>query len=101
MFGYNLSVAVWVGFIALFGIAVDNGVITATYLEQTFRKRKISSIDDARQATVLACLKRIRPCLMTVATTVIALMPVLLSTGRGSDVMKPMAIPTVGGMTVA
>ncbi|ODS30827.1 MAG: Co/Zn/Cd resistance protein CzcA [Candidatus Scalindua rubra] len=101
VFGYNLSVAVWVGFIALFGIAVDNGVITATYLEQTFRKRKISSIDDARQATVLACLKRIRPCLMTVATTVIALMPVLLSTGRGSDVMKPMAIPTVGGMTVA
>jgi Cu(I)/Ag(I) efflux system membrane protein CusA/SilA len=101
VFGYNLSVAVWVGFIALFGIAVDNGVITATYLDQTFRKRKISSIEDAREATVLACLKRIRPCLMTVATTIIALMPILLSTGRGSDVMKPMAIPTVGGMTVA
>jgi len=101
VFGYNLSVAVWVGFIALFGIAVDNGVITATYLEQTFRKRKISSIEDARDATVLACLKRIRPCLMTVATTIIALMPILLSTGRGSDVMKPMAIPTIGGMTVA
>ncbi len=101
IFGYNLSVAVWVGFIALFGIAVDNGVITATYLDQTFRKRKISSVDDVREATVLACLKRIRPCLMTVATTIIALMPILLSTGRGSDVMKPMAIPTVGGMTVA
>ena len=101
VFGYNLSVAVWVGFIALFGIAVDNGVITAVYLDQTFRKRKISSIDDVREATVLACLKRIRPCLMTVATTIIALMPILLSTGRGSDVMKPMAIPTVGGMTVA
>jgi len=101
VFDYNLSVAVWVGFIALFGIAVDNGVITAAYLEQTFRKRKISSIKDARDATVSACLKRIRPCLMTVATTVIALMPVLLSTGRGSDVMKPMAIPTVGGMIVA
>ncbi len=93
VFGYNLSVAVWVGFIALFGIAVDNGVITAVYLDQTFRKRKISSIDDVREATVLACLKRIRPCLMTVATTIIALMPILLSTGRGSDVMKPMAIP--------
>ena len=101
VFGYNLSVAVWVGFIALFGIAVDNGVITAVYLDQTFRKRKISSIDDVREATVLACLKRIRPCLMTVATTIIALMPILFSTGRGSDVMKPMAIPTVGGMTVA
>ncbi|MBT6053153.1 MAG: efflux RND transporter permease subunit, partial [Candidatus Scalindua sp.] len=58
------------------------------------------SIQDAREATVQAGLKRIRPCLMTSATTIIALMPILLSTGRGSDVMKPMAIPTVGGMAV-
>jgi Cu(I)/Ag(I) efflux system membrane protein CusA/SilA len=100
IFGYNLSVAVWVGFIALFGIAVDDGVVIATYLDQTFKKRKISSIQDAREATVQAGLKRIRPCLMTSATTIIALMPILLSTGRGSDVMKPMAIPTVGGMAV-
>ena len=100
IFGYNLSVAVWVGFIALFGIAVDDGVVIATYLDQTFKKRKIKSIQDAREATVQAGLKRIRPCLMTSATTIIALMPILLSTGRGSDVMKPMAIPTVGGMAV-
>lgn len=100
IFGYNLSVAVWVGFIALFGIAVDDGVVIATYLEQSFKRRKISSIQDAREATVQAGLKRIRPAIMTVATTVLALMPILLSTGRGSDVMKPMAIPTVGGMTV-
>ena len=100
IFGYNLSVAVWVGFIALFGIAVDDGVVIATYLDQTFKKRKIKSIQDARDATVQAGLKRIRPCLMTSATTIIALMPILLSTGRGSDVMKPMAIPTVGGMAV-
>ncbi|MCP4268995.1 MAG: efflux RND transporter permease subunit, partial [Candidatus Brocadiaceae bacterium] len=97
---YNLSVAVWVGFIALFGIAVDDGVVIATYLDQTFKKRKIRSIADAREATIHAGLKRIRPCLMTSATTIIALMPILFSTGRGSDVMKPMAIPTVGGMAV-
>ena len=100
IFGYNLSVAVWVGFIALFGIAVDDGVIIATYLEQSFRKRKITSIADAREATVQAGIKRIRPAIMTIATTVLALTPILLSTGRGSDIMKPMAIPTVGGMTV-
>jgi Cu(I)/Ag(I) efflux system membrane protein CusA/SilA len=89
-----------VGFIALFGIAVDDVVVIATYLEQTFKKLKIRSVADIREATVQAGLKRIRPCLMTSATTIIALMPILLSTGRGSDVMKPMAIPTVGGMTV-
>ncbi len=100
IFGYNLSVAVWVGFIALFGIAVDDGVIIATYLEQSFKRRKISSVQDAREATVQAGLKRIRPAIMTVATTVLALTPVLISTGRGADLMKPMAIPTVGGMTV-
>lgn len=100
IFDYNLSVAVWVGFIALFGIAVDDGVIIATYLEQSFKKRKIDTIEDAREATVQAGLRRIRPAIMTVATTVLALIPVLMSTGRGSDVMKPMAIPTVGGMTV-
>jgi Cu(I)/Ag(I) efflux system membrane protein CusA/SilA len=99
--GYNLSVAVWVGFIALFGIASDNGVVTATYLDQIFEARKISSIKDIREATIIAGKKRIRPCLMTTFTTVLALIPVLTSTGRGSDVMKPMAIPSVGGMAVA
>lgn len=100
IFGYNLSVAVWVGFIALFGIAIDDGVLIATYLEQIFSKRKIASIQDIRDATVQAGLKRIRPAFMTVLTTILALIPVLISTGRGSDVMKPMAIPTVGGMSV-
>ena len=100
IFDYNLSVAVWVGFIALFGIAVDDGVVISAYLEQSFKKRKISSIKDVRDATVQAGLKRIRPAIMTSATTILALIPILLSTGRGSDVMKPMAIPTVGGMTV-
>ena len=95
----NLSVAVWVGFLALFGIASDDGVIICTYLNQVFRDKNPDSVQTIREATLLAGRRRIRPCLMTVATTVLALIPVLTSTGRGSDVMVPMAIPTVGGMT--
>lgn len=97
----NLSVAVWVGFIALFGIATDDGVVMATYLVQTFRRMQPKSPDEVREAVVLAGNKRIRPCLMTTATTVLALLPVLTATGRGSDIMIPMAIPAFGGMLVA
>ena len=96
----NLSVAVWVGFLALFGIATDNGVIQSTYLDQVFRERKPDTIDGARDATMAAAKRRIRPCLMTSATTILALIPVLTSVGRGSDVMVPMAIPSFGGMLV-
>ena len=96
----NLSVAVWVGFLALFGIASDNGVIQSTYLDQVFRDRKPASIDEIRQATVIAAQRRVRPCLMTSATTILALIPILTSVGRGSDVMVPMAIPSFGGMLV-
>ena len=96
----NLSVAVWVGFLALFGIASDDGVVIATYLEQSFRRDRIVNIQDAREATVTAGLRRVRPCLMTTATTLSALIPVLTSTGRGSDIMVPMAIPSFGGMTI-
>jgi copper/silver efflux system protein len=94
----NLSVAVWVGFLALFGIATDDGVVMATYLEGTFRGRRMQSTADIRRATIEASLKRVRPCLMTTATTILALIPVLTSTGRGSDIMVPMAIPSFGGM---
>ncbi|MEJ2701833.1 MAG: efflux RND transporter permease subunit [Sedimentisphaerales bacterium] len=96
----NLSVAVWVGFLALFGIASDNGVIQSTYLDQVFRERKPASISEMREATIVAAQRRIRPCLMTSATTILALIPVLTSVGRGSDVMVPMAIPSFGGMLV-
>jgi Cu(I)/Ag(I) efflux system membrane protein CusA/SilA len=96
----NLSVAVWVGFLALFGIASDDGVVMATYLEQSFRKHKTDSIQHIKDATVVAGNRRVRPCLMTTATTILALLPVLTSTGRGSDVMVPMAIPSFGGMTI-
>ena len=96
----NLSVAIWVGFLALFGIASDNGVVIATYLRQSFAARKIASVQDIRDATVEGAVRRIRPCLMTSATTILALIPVLTSTGRGSDMMVPMAIPSFGGMLV-
>jgi Cu(I)/Ag(I) efflux system membrane protein CusA/SilA len=97
----NLSVAVWVGFIALFGIATDDGVIMATYLTQTFKKNNPSTMRGIRDSVIEAGEKRIRPCLMTTATTLLALLPVLTSTGRGSDIMIPMAIPSFGGMLVA
>ena len=97
----NLSVAVWVGFIALFGIATDDGVLIATYLDQSFMRNKPTSHDEVRAAVLEAGLRRIRPALMTVSTTMIALLPVLTSTGRGADIMIPMAIPTFGGMAFA
>ena len=97
----NLSVAVWVGFLALFGIATDNGVIIGTYLQQVFEENKPGDIEAIRKATVRAGVRRIRPAMMTVGTTILALLPVLTSTGRGSDVMVPMAIPTFGGMILA
>ncbi|MEY8779475.1 efflux RND transporter permease subunit [Allomuricauda sp. XS_ASV26] len=97
----NLSVAVWVGFIALFGIATDDGVVMATYLTQTFDKNKPDNLKQIRASVLEAGEKRIRPCLMTTATTILALLPVLTSTGRGSDIMIPMAIPSFGGMLIA
>lgn len=97
----NLSVAVWVGFIALFGIATDDGVVMATYLTQTFDKNKPDNLKSIRASVLEAGEKRIRPCLMTTATTILALLPVLTSTGRGSDIMIPMAIPSFGGMLIA
>ncbi len=96
----NLSVAVWVGFLALFGIASDNGVILATYLRQSFAARRPTTVEQIRETTTRAGQRRVRPALMTTATTLLALMPVLTSTGRGSDIMIPMAIPSFGGMAI-
>jgi Cu(I)/Ag(I) efflux system membrane protein CusA/SilA len=96
----NLSVAIWVGFLALFGIASDDGVVMCTYLKQSFQDRTPASVDEIRQKVIEAGKRRIRPCLMTTATTILALIPVLTSTGRGSDIMVPMAIPSFGGMTI-
>jgi Cu(I)/Ag(I) efflux system membrane protein CusA/SilA len=97
----NLSVAVWVGFLALFGIATDNGVIVCTYLQQRFKEKRPKTIDAIRAATVEAGERRVRPAMMTSVTTILALLPVLTSTGRGADIMVPMAIPSFGGMCLA
>jgi len=94
----NLSVAVWVGFLALFGIATDDGVLVATFLKDSFEKNKPDSIQEIRDAVVEGGKRRVRPAMMTTATTILALLPILTSTGRGSDIMLPMAIPSFGGM---
>lgn len=96
----NLSIAVWVGFIALFGIATDDGVLMGTYIHDTFIERDPQTREEIREAVIHAGLKRVRPAVMTTATTLIALLPILTSTGKGSDIMVPMAIPTFGGMLI-
>jgi Cu(I)/Ag(I) efflux system membrane protein CusA/SilA len=96
----NLSVAVWVGFIALFGIATNDGVIMGTYIHQVFEQHHPGTVSDVREAVVLAGKKRVRPAMMTTAVAVIALLPVLTSTGKGADIMVPMAIPMFGGMII-
>ena len=96
----NLSIAVWVGFIALFGIATNDGVIMGTYIHQVFEDKKPATVDEVREAVVIAGKKRVRPAMMTTAVAVIALLPVLSSTGKGADIMVPMAIPAFGGMII-
>ncbi|MBL4885629.1 MAG: efflux RND transporter permease subunit, partial [Planctomycetaceae bacterium] len=98
--GVGMNTAIWVGFIALFGLAVDDGVVMATYIQQVIKRTEIRTVSELRTAVYLAGLKRIRPCIMTTVTTLVALMPVLLSTGRGADVAKAMAIPVFGGMLI-
>lgn len=93
----NLSVAVWVGFIALFGVATDDGVLMGTYIHHVFLEKNPQTRHAIREAVVTAGLKRVRPAATTTATT---LLPVLTSTGKGADIMVPMAIPTFGGMLI-
>ncbi len=97
----RMTVAVWVGFLALFGIATDNGVIVATYLMQLFRGKAPSSVSEVHALVIEAGQRRVRPCVMTTATTLLALLPVVTSQGRGSDLMVPMALPSVGGVVLA
>ena len=96
-----LSVAVWVGFVALFGIATDDGVLMGTKLDQLFAERNPDSIESVHQTVIDGGRLRVLPAILTTVTTIVALLPVLTSTGRGADIMIPMAIPTVGGMMVA
>ncbi len=98
--GVEMNTAMWVGFIALFGLAADDGIVMATYMRETLKRRTIRSVEDVRSAIYEAGLKRIRPCMMTTITTLAALVPVLLSTGRGADVARAMALPIFGGMLI-
>lgn len=96
----NLSVAVWIGVIALIGIATDDGVVMATYLKQVFERDPPKTVAEVRERTLEAGCRRVRPCLMTTATTILALLPVVTSQGRGADIMVPLALPALGGMTI-
>ncbi len=98
--GFNTSVAVWVGFIALFGIAVDDGVLMITFLQQGIKKNAPIDWNGLKESIIEAGSRRIRPLIMTTVTTVAALLPIMWATGTGSEVIKPMAIPTLGGMLV-
>lgn len=100
MHSINLSIAVWVGFIALFGLATSDGVLMGTYIHDTFEARNPKTREEIREAVIYAGLKRVRPAAMTTATALIALLPVLTSTGKGAEIMVPMAIPTFGGMLI-
>ncbi|MGB9467157.1 MAG: CusA/CzcA family heavy metal efflux RND transporter [Candidatus Acidiferrum sp.] len=100
--GYNFSVAVWVGYIALFGIAVETGVVMVVYLHESLDKRIASGVplkhEDIEAAAIEGAVQRLRPKLMTVTAVLASLIPILWESGIGSDVMKPIAAPIVGGM---
>ncbi len=98
--GVELNTAVWVGFIALAGLAADDGIVMASYIHERLKRRRIESVDELREEIYEAGLKRIRPCVMTTLTTIAALVPVLISTGRGADVARAMALPVFGGMLI-
>jgi Cu(I)/Ag(I) efflux system membrane protein CusA/SilA len=102
LLGYNFSVAVWVGYIALYGVAVQTGVVMVVYLHEALdrRLRRGDSLTEADilEATIAGSVLRLRPKLMTVTVVLAGLLPIMWSTGVGSDVMKPMAAPIIGGM---
>src|SRR6202011_4476483 len=100
--GYNFSVAVWVGYIALFGIAVETGVVMVVYLHEALDRKLAAGSPlqraDIEKAAIEGAVQRLRPKLMTVAAVLASLVPILWESGVGSDVMKPIAAPIVGGM---
>src|SRR5207249_11164159 len=105
LLGYNFSVAVWVGYIALYGVAVQTGVVMVVYLHEALDERLRRGGDiseqDIREATIAGSVLRLRPKLMTVSVVMASLVPILWSTGVGSDIMKPIAAPIVGGMVTS
>jgi Cu(I)/Ag(I) efflux system membrane protein CusA/SilA len=102
LLGYNMSVAVWVGIIALLGVDAETGVFMLLYLDLAYRERvrrgAMRTFEDLREAVTHGAVQRVRPKLMTVTTTFVALLPIMWSTGTGADVMKRIAAPLVGGL---
>lgn len=94
----NMSVTVWIGFLALFGVATDDAIIMMVYVQEVFSRKKPESVAEIHQNIVEGSKRRLRPCLMTTATTLFALLPVLTASGKGAEIMVPMAIPIFGGM---
>jgi Cu(I)/Ag(I) efflux system membrane protein CusA/SilA len=108
LLGYNMSVAVGVGFIALAGVAVEIGVVMLVYLNQAYKQHIMQasrvhtpSYDELRSAVIEGALLRVRPIMMTVAAIIAGLLPIMLGTGTGSEVMRRIAAPMVGGMVSA
>src|SRR5262249_37611302 len=105
LLGYNFSVAVWVGYIALYGVAVQTGVVMIVYLQEALDRRLRQggpiTANDILEATIAGSVLRLRPKLMTVSVVMAGLVPILWSTGVGSDIMKPIAAPIVGGMVTS
>jgi Cu(I)/Ag(I) efflux system membrane protein CusA/SilA len=101
--GYNFSVAVWVGFIALFGTAVQTGIVMVIYLEEAVARKRAETggaltLEQLKSAVMEGALLRLRPKVMTVSTVVAGLLPIMWSTSSGAEVMKPLATPVLGGM---
>ena len=102
LLGYNTSVAVWVGIIALAGLAAETGVVMIIYLDEAYKRRveegKMKSLEDLKEAITEGAVQRVRPKMMTVTTTICGLLPLMWSTGTGADAMKRIAAPMVGGL---
>ena len=105
LFGFNFSVAVWVGYIACFGMAVETGVVMLVYLREAIEERgglaRITSIADLRQAILEGAVHRLRPKLLTEGAAILSIAPMLWATGVGAEVIRPMAAPVLGGLLVA
>jgi len=103
LLGYNFSVAVWIGYIALFGTAIQTGVVMVVYLEEALKKKmeelgNAFRLQDLKAAVIDGAMLRLRPKVMTVGTVVASLLPIMWSTRTGAEVMKPLATPVIGGM---
>ncbi len=103
LLGYNFSVAVWIGYIALFGTAIQTGVVMVVYLEEALKRRMEErgasfSLGDLKESVLEGAMLRLRPKVMTVATVVASLLPIMWSAKTGAEVMKPLATPVIGGM---